>query len=130
MSGETEKELSGWTVDTLRYFITGVLHEKDLRYEQRFTAQELAISKAAAADEKRFEGVNEFRAQLADQASTFMPRAEAMLSYSTLNEKLNLLASRIDHKDGDSTGKNSQITRIITIVSVLMAITAVVISIL
>ncbi len=39
-----------------------------------FAASEQAIDKADAATEKRFESVNEFRAQLSDQTATFMPR--------------------------------------------------------
>jgi len=38
---------------------------------------EKAVVKAETAAEKRFEATNEFRGQLADQASTFMPRQEA-----------------------------------------------------
>lgn len=39
-------------------------------------ANDKAIAKQEIAAEKRFEAVNEFRAQLSDQAATFMPRAE------------------------------------------------------
>lgn len=35
-----------------------------------------AVNKANAANEKRFEGVNEFREQLKDQAGTFITRGE------------------------------------------------------
>lgn len=38
---------------------------------------ERAVNKAEVAAEKRFESVNEFRSQLADQVTTFIPRAEA-----------------------------------------------------
>jgi hypothetical protein len=78
---------------------TILLAEMELRHEQRFTAQqtavhaalsatekagvaaleatERAVAKAEVAAEKRFDSVNEFRKQLADQAATFMPRSEA-----------------------------------------------------
>lgn len=39
-----------------------------------FEASEKAIDKADTATEKRFESVNEFRAQLASQTNSFMPR--------------------------------------------------------
>lgn len=110
MSGETEANESGWTVDTLRADILArmSLLEQLLkeRYEMQreastiaFNAQqtamttaltaaeravqaallsaEKAVGKAEVAAEKRFDAVNEFRAQLADQAATFMPRSEA-----------------------------------------------------
>jgi hypothetical protein len=55
--------------------------------EQRFKAQEQAVAfalasaekatlKADVSNEKRFDGVNEFRSQLKDQAGTFLTRNE------------------------------------------------------
>jgi len=67
---------------------TEILHLKELlaaadrRYEQRFDAQEKAVqaalnaAKAEQASEKRLDSVNEFRAQLRDQAGTFVTRSE------------------------------------------------------
>src|SRR6185369_5329462 len=107
MTGETRSGESGWTVDTLHAFLHAVINERDVRYEQRFQAQQNALQerfeaqqksihdllmaaekavaiamasadravlKAEAAAEKRFEGVNEFRATLSDQAVRLMPR--------------------------------------------------------
>lgn len=62
--------------------------EKDLRDQQRFEGQEKAFAaqidaarqetrKTEAAMDRRFESVNEFRAQLADQTANLMPRKEA-----------------------------------------------------
>jgi hypothetical protein len=89
------------------------LEAADKRYEQRFAAQESAVGSAlvgqekavnaalVAADravlkaegsaEKRFDAVNEFRAQLADQATTFLPRAEALVKFEALSEKIEAL---------------------------------------
>ena len=52
MSGETEAQVSGWTTDTLRQHFTDLLNEKDARYEQRFQAQETALSTALTGQEK------------------------------------------------------------------------------
>jgi hypothetical protein len=41
-----------------------------------FAGAEKAIAKAETATERRFEGVNEFRAQLSDQAARFVTRDE------------------------------------------------------
>jgi len=57
MSGETERNISGWTVDTLRLHLISVVDERDakleaadtaagLRNEQRFIAQQQAIKDA------------------------------------------------------------------------------------
>ncbi len=87
MSGETEKEVSGWTVDTLHNHISDLMRAADKRYEQRFDAQEKAVkdalasadravNKAETASEKRLDSVNEFRKTLSDQTGTFLTRAE------------------------------------------------------
>jgi hypothetical protein len=56
MSGETERDISAWTVDSLRTHLLGLIQEKDeriverdRRYEQRFESQEKAISTAMTA---------------------------------------------------------------------------------
>jgi len=54
-------------------------------------AQDRAVSKAEMAAEKRFEGVNEFRAQLGDQQRTLMPRVEAENRMNALAEKIGVL---------------------------------------
>lgn len=54
-----------------------------------------ATSKAETANEKRFESVNEFRAQLTDQARTFMPRAEAEAIIRRSTERIEELTARV-----------------------------------
>ena len=49
---------------------------------------EKAVVKAETAAEKRFEATNEFRGQLADQASTFMPRQEAEGSIARVIDRI------------------------------------------
>ncbi len=115
MGGETEASVSGWTVDTLRAHLTSAIEGNDRRYAAHFAAQEVAMSAALAAAEKavlkaemaserRFEAVNEFRAQLADQAATFIPRIEAEARIARNTEDLTSLASRLDRYEGRSGG--------------------------
>ncbi len=84
-----------------------VLSERDTRYQQRFDATEKyvsagflsaekAITKAETATEKRFEGVNEFRAQLSDQQRTFMPRGEQERMQSAISDRITALEKQID----------------------------------
>jgi hypothetical protein len=139
MSGETEREVSGWTVDTLRAHIEGRMADQrelylretsDLRtmLQERYATQtkavdaaflaqqtamqtaltaaetavtkalesaEKAVGKAEVAAEKRFDAVNEFRAQLADQAATFMPRQEAEGSIARSVDRIEDLARMV-----------------------------------
>lgn len=63
MSGETEKNISGWTTDTLRDHLTSLLREMearlgsadlaaDVRNEQRFVAQQQAIKDALTSQKE------------------------------------------------------------------------------
>jgi hypothetical protein len=78
--------------------LTALLAQKEAVYAA-FTAQEKAIAaaltaadravaKAEIASEKRFDSVNEFRAQLSDQAQTFLPRAEFDRANTAVNDKM------------------------------------------
>lgn len=97
----------------LREYIDRVLADKDLRDQQRYDAQtkaleaamvaadkavqaallaaEKAVNKAEVAAERRFESVNEFRGQLADQAKTFLPRLEYQVQHDALGDKVEAL---------------------------------------
>lgn len=74
-----------------------LLDERDRTQKQAvsaaLSAQEKAVGKAETAAEKRFDSVNEFRAQLSDQANTFMPRAEAEAIAGRLGERMQELAT-------------------------------------
>lgn len=139
MSGETEAEVSAWTIDSLHVHllaliakeVTGLrelLAERDRRYQERFEAQEKAvivaltqvnkefseritqvreenrlslqssekaILKAESANEKRFESVNEFRAQQADMIQTFSRKDESETRFTGLIEKIESCISQI-----------------------------------
>jgi hypothetical protein len=51
-------------------------------------AADRAVAKAELASETRFSTMNEFRGQLADQAATFLPRAEYSAIQGTLDARL------------------------------------------
>ena len=106
MSGETERDISGWTVDTLKEYLEKCQHELEKRIDQRFEDMHTAVSKAETAHEKRFDSINEFRAQLRDQQVTFMPRPEAEKSIQANAEKIDSLQARMDRNEGRGNGLN------------------------
>lgn len=161
MSGETEKAPSGWTVDTLLAYVDRILQERDERYreliraversmEQGFiekekavnaalTAAKEAVAKAETAAEKRFDNQNEFRAQLADQATLFIPRREAEQGQQRNAEKIEatdrrvaevtaLFSARLDKLDGRSAGINSSVGFVFATIAAGAAIIGVVVS--
>lgn len=102
--------VSGWTVDTLRMYMQEQIMETRADVTAQFAAMnrllderqqaaeksvktalisaEKAANKLEAVVDRRFENMYEFRQQLADQASTFMPRTEAVILISAVEEKL------------------------------------------
>lgn len=80
------------------------------------SASDKAIQKSETSMERRFESVNEFRAQLGDQAATFMPRKESEARHQQAQDKLNALEkqiteqlgslrSRLDRYEGSAKGE-------------------------
>jgi hypothetical protein len=110
VSGETDDRPSGWTTDTLHEHLQQQLDDSRRLLDERYATQtkaldaafaaadkavqtallsaEKAVAKAETAAERRFEAVNEFRGQLADQATTFMPRTEADVRLTAMDEKV------------------------------------------
>lgn len=115
-----------WTFATLLKHVMHIIEANDRRYEQRFvdsqtavaaalaavklggdaqlTATKEAVSKAEIASDKRFEGVNEFRAALADQQRTLMPRQEAELRFNAIDAHLSKLDAGSSERRGHVTG--------------------------
>jgi hypothetical protein len=91
------------------------------RFEQALTAQGVAVIKAETAAEKRFESVNEFRAQLADQQGTFMPREVAEAQITDLRAKLDNATRRLDELAGQAAGSKQTTAMMITIAIVLIS---------
>ena len=111
MSRETERNVSGWTTDTLKEYLEARISEADKRYQQRFDAQE-------AAQKYAQEKANEFRGSLDDVGKKQMPRteAEALIKASAertgselnaTNQKVDMLISRMDRNEGRGSGLNS-----------------------
>lgn len=155
MADDTDLEKA---IAALRRDMERLIDERNERYEQRFLAQEKAVAaaltaakeavasalaaakeavaKAETSADKRFEAVNEFRGQLADQSSTFLPRSEAGLALGAMGAriddmtiKLNALIAQAAGWVGKSSGAGSLAASAGTVVSVLISIIAVVVAV-
>jgi len=96
----------GWTFRTFREFmlakfeILTALREADrITLNAALAAADRAVAKAEAANEKRFEGVNEFRKTLSDQAATFPTRSEVEARMVELGEKIGDLQIRVEKSE-------------------------------
>jgi hypothetical protein len=138
MGGETEQEVSGWTVDTLRMSMQRQLDDFRERMQERYETQtkavdaaflaqqtamqtaltaaeravqtallsaEKAVTKAELAADKRFDAVNEFRGQLADQAAQFMPREVADALFAELRKKIDENTARLNKGTGSTDAR-------------------------
>ena len=76
------------------------------KYNLMLAASEKAIIKAEIASERRFEGVNEFRAQLADQQATLARKAEVNIRFEALEKKLDTAVTQLQQSKGRETGVN------------------------
>lgn len=92
-------------------------------------ASEKAIQKAEVASEKRFDSVNEFRAQLADQGQTFMPREVADAINNEQSKRIEALELRIASGRARDDGKQQDVTNLYTKLGVMIAASAVFITI-
>lgn len=103
MSGETEREVSGWTVDTLHIHIDTQFADLRRNLDERFQAQQEMVKTALASSDKRFESVNEFRSQQKDIIAGFVTRAEYLAAHKSLSDKVDGLSTRVDNSSGSST---------------------------
>jgi chromosome condensin MukBEF ATPase and DNA-binding subunit MukB len=78
-------------VDLAQRAIDAALAAQKEAVKSALDAADRAVAKAETASEKRFEGVNEFRAQLGDQQRTLMPRAEAEIRFNQVSAAIDVL---------------------------------------
>lgn len=110
-----ETKATGWTLESLAQHMLTLISEHDKRYEERHQAQkELvalalvsakeAVTKAETASDRRFEGVNEFRATLADQQRTLMPRQEVELLIKNMSSRLDSIDDTVQKSQAGRSG--------------------------
>jgi hypothetical protein len=97
---------------------------------------ERAVIKADAATEKRFDGVNEFRASLADSARLTMPRTECEglihaldARIDTIQSKIDQLGLRLNSRDDLGQGRKDVWAYIIAALGVLSALVMAIINV-
>jgi hypothetical protein len=110
-----------------------LIDANDKNYNQRFdnvssaTSQALAAadratSKAEAAAEKRFEGVNEFRQTLADQQRTLMPRPEVEIINKGISDRIEKLENKISGGEGRGVGIGQGIGYVVGVIGVVFGL--------
>jgi hypothetical protein len=140
MSGETEKNISGWTVDTLHEhtltLVNGVvklfesrekaLFDKIMSVEKESEAAlrsaNVAIDKSEKSIEKRFDGVNEFRKALGDQTVEFVRKTEVEIRFNAVASDITVLRAAVNTEAGKDAGKQNFVTTSIAIASIITVV--------
>jgi hypothetical protein len=131
---------SEWTVDTLKEYVdklreadqlatTTALASADRAVVAALAAAEKASAKSENAADDRFKATNEFRAQLADQTNTFIPRSEADVKLEALSDRLTVLKERLDLNQGSDAGtsdsRRNRLAAQAVIISALLLLVAI-----
>jgi hypothetical protein len=130
MSGETEAEQSGLTVDTTTYALRDRIAAVDRVLNQRIDDlimllnerkdnQDKSVREALASINERLKMMNELRGTIDDQARTFMPRNEYNTAHNALVERVGDLSSRMDRSEGSGVGKAQLWGYLIAVVAAL-----------
>jgi predicted nucleic acid-binding Zn-ribbon protein len=147
VSGETEHDVSGWTVDTLRTAVMQelanlrtLIDERDVRYQQRYDASQKAldaallaadravraalqaaneaVAKTESASDKRFELLNELRSGVATE-----DQLEALKAVVTaLTDRINRAEGRIGGARENRTGIYAALTALGVVVTIVVVV--------
>jgi Flp pilus assembly protein TadB len=118
--------VSGWTVETLKEHLEAITARQDEAVAAALTAAKEAVLKAENAAAKRFDSVNEFRAQLTDQAATFMTRQESLARHEQAAEKIADIQDRLNRNEGRSSGISASWAALLGVAGLVGAVVAVI----
>jgi len=146
MTAEPTK--SNWNFETLFAYFTDLSNERERRTDERFAAlkeattlalaatekgTQLALAaakeetqKAEIATEKRFEGVNEFRAALADAQQNFADRSQTDFRLSAIEKRIEKTEDSILTTGGRTQGIGAYTGIIFQVLTLVVSIAAIV----
>lgn len=119
-----------WTTETLRIHLEGLLNAHAELDQNRHERESEAIKTAADALDKRLDGVNEFRAQLGDQARSFLPRPEYDVQQKALEERMTKLETNSWLSLGQKNGMDDATKIVVGALSILLTAASVAVAIL
>lgn len=122
----TLREYVDTRFEAQREAVAAALAAQEKAVAAALAAADRAVAKAEMAAEKRFEAVNEFRAALADNFRTLMPRSESEQAVRTINDKIDILTARVNARDERGQGRGDVVGWIIGAVGLVAAVISIV----
>jgi anion-transporting ArsA/GET3 family ATPase len=92
--GGSSHNPDGWTFATLYKHVMALSDASKDAVSAAMSAAKLATDKADAANEKRFDAVNEFRATLKDQNATFADKSQTDFRLGAIEKQLATVAGK------------------------------------
>jgi len=102
--------------------MTTAFAAQKLSVDAALEAAKTAVNKAEVAAEKRFESVNEFRATLADQQRSLMPRSEAEILIRSLTDKMEVMEKTLASMSGQRSGMSTAVGIAIAIGGIVIGV--------
>ena len=95
MSGETERDISGFTVDTLKVLLETRIGADVAALKARIKAGEDALALARIELERRLNGLNELRQEVTNDRAQFVKADVYNLAYEEIRRRHNVDAEKI-----------------------------------
>jgi hypothetical protein len=105
--------------------VNAALIAADKAVNAALSAADRAVAKAEIATDKRFDGVNEFRAALSDNSRLLMPRAEAEQSFRVLSQKIDDVGIRLKAREDRGLGGANVWAILISVIAIAVSIATV-----
>ena len=118
-------ECGGWTFPTMLVYIEALLTELDLRYKQRFEAQENALQKAEAAQDAKNTTLNELRGVVTDQQGAFARSAVVDLQIKAIESRVSSIELDIRGLKERGEGKHTMIGYVTGAIGLAIALAAI-----
>lgn len=119
MSGETEKNISGWTTDTLKEYIESLI--EGLRTE--LISVKEAITTARQEMNRRLEDLNQLRGEVTDDREQFVRKEvyepahkEIVKSYNELSDKYIEMSAKVAGIAEAITGLKNQLSWLVRLI--------------
>jgi hypothetical protein len=109
-------------VVSLKEYVLAEINALRRDMDSKFEAQQREVETALAAQNKRFEAVNEFRGTLSDQASRFVTRDEMQSQFKPALEDIRVLRDAKSNLEGKASQTSMMVAAVLGAVGAITGI--------